>query len=56
MQPMLATLVKEPFGHPDWLFEVKWDSYRAIARFGKAIALFQNLLSLNQKFLRLQTR
>ena len=28
---MLATLVEEPFDHPDWLFEVKWDGYRAIA-------------------------
>lgn len=29
--PMLATLVDKPFEHPDWLFEVKWDGYRAIA-------------------------
>ena len=28
---MLATLIKEPFDHPDWIFEVKWDGYRAIA-------------------------
>ncbi len=31
IQPMLATLVKEPFDHPDWIFEVKWDGYRAVA-------------------------
>lgn len=31
IQPMLATLVKEPFDRPEWLFEVKWDGYRAIA-------------------------
>lgn len=29
--PMLATLVDEPFDSNDWLFEVKWDGYRAIA-------------------------
>ncbi len=29
--PMLATLVDEPFDNPAWLFEVKWDGYRAIA-------------------------
>lgn len=31
IQPMLATVVKEPFDHPDWIFEVKWDGYRAVA-------------------------
>jgi len=29
--PMLATSVKEPFDSPDWLFEIKWDGYRAVA-------------------------
>src|SRR4051795_11160800 len=29
--PMLATLVAEPFDDPDWLFEVKWDGFRAEA-------------------------
>ncbi|MFN2461611.1 MAG: non-homologous end-joining DNA ligase [Candidatus Velthaea sp.] len=29
--PMLATLVDEPFDDPEWLFELKWDGYRAIA-------------------------
>jgi bifunctional non-homologous end joining protein LigD len=28
--PMLATLVDEPFDDKDWLFEIKWDGYRAI--------------------------
>ncbi|MBV9269996.1 MAG: non-homologous end-joining DNA ligase [Candidatus Eremiobacteraeota bacterium] len=28
--PMLATLVDEPFDDEDWLFEIKWDGYRAI--------------------------
>ena len=29
--PMLATAIEEPFDSPDWLFEIKWDGYRAIA-------------------------
>ncbi len=31
IKPMKATLVDEPFDKPGWLFEVKWDGYRAIA-------------------------
>ena len=31
IHPMLATLVDEPFDNDDWLFEIKWDGYRAIA-------------------------
>jgi bifunctional non-homologous end joining protein LigD len=30
IHPMLATLVDEPFDDEQWLFEVKWDGYRAI--------------------------
>ncbi|MBC7913817.1 MAG: DNA ligase D [Pyrinomonadaceae bacterium] len=31
IKPMKATLVDEPFDDPGWLFEVKWDGYRALA-------------------------
>jgi bifunctional non-homologous end joining protein LigD len=31
IRPMLATPVEEPFDNPAWLFEIKWDGYRAIA-------------------------
>jgi len=31
IHPMLATLVDKPFDDSGWLFEVKWDGYRAIA-------------------------
>ncbi|MEO3403373.1 DNA ligase D [Mucilaginibacter sp. CAU 1740] len=31
IKPMKATLVDEPFDDQDWLYEVKWDGYRAIA-------------------------
>jgi bifunctional non-homologous end joining protein LigD len=29
--PMLATPVEKPFDDPEWLFEIKWDGYRAVA-------------------------
>src|SRR5271157_2045918 len=52
IKPMLATLVKEPFDHVDWIFEVKWDGYRAIAevRDGNVSLYSRNLISLSQKF------
>jgi len=31
IRPMLATLVDEPFNDSDWLYEVKWDGFRAVA-------------------------
>lgn len=31
IKPMLATLAKEPFNDDNWVFEIKWDGYRAIA-------------------------
>jgi bifunctional non-homologous end joining protein LigD len=31
IHPMLATSIETPFDSPDWLFEIKWDGYRAIA-------------------------
>ena len=33
-QPMLATLAKEVPAGPEWLYEVKWDGYRAIGAVG----------------------
>ncbi len=52
IKPMLATLVKEPFDHPDWIFEVKWDGYRAVAeiREGSVSLYSRNRLSFNRKF------
>lgn len=29
--PMLASISEDPFDDPDWLFEIKWDGYRAVA-------------------------
>ncbi len=31
VQPMLATLVHKPFDKDGWLFEIKWDGWRALA-------------------------
>lgn len=38
VKPMLASLVDGPFDRKDWIFEIKWDGYRAIAEIenGKA--------------------
>jgi bifunctional non-homologous end joining protein LigD len=49
---MLTTLIEEPFDDPDWIFEVKWDGYRAIAviQSGTISLYSRNLISLNGKF------
>jgi bifunctional non-homologous end joining protein LigD len=31
IHPMLAESIEEPFDNDDWLFEIKWDGYRAVA-------------------------
>ncbi len=31
IHPMLATSAAKAFDDPDWLFEIKWDGYRAVA-------------------------
>ena len=31
VHPMLAESIEKPFDDEDWLFEIKWDGYRAIA-------------------------
>jgi bifunctional non-homologous end joining protein LigD len=31
IHPMLATPTEKAFDNPDWLFEIKWDGYRAVA-------------------------
>ncbi|MCX6376804.1 MAG: DNA ligase, partial [Armatimonadetes bacterium] len=50
--PMLATLTNQPFDDARWLFEVKWDGYRAIAEIEQAeVRLYsRNLQPFNQQF------
>jgi len=52
IKPMLATLSDKPFDDPDWIFEVKWDGYRAIALLnGERVSLqSRNNKSFNEKF------
>lgn len=41
VKPMLCTLVDEPFSREGWLFEIKWDGYRAIGtRDGHEVSLY----------------
>ncbi|MGC1380906.1 MAG: non-homologous end-joining DNA ligase [Candidatus Baltobacteraceae bacterium] len=50
---MLATLIGEPFDDPDWLFEIKWDGYRAICTVeagGKLKLVSRNGLDLLERF------
>jgi len=44
--PMLATLVDKPFDEPGWIYEIKWDGYRAVAMINKGNV---NLVSRNNK-------
>jgi bifunctional non-homologous end joining protein LigD len=52
IKPMLATLTDKPFDSEDWLFEVKWDGYRAVAELQKnQVKIYsRNLLSFNELF------
>lgn len=52
LQPMLATLVDAPFDEAGWVYEVKWDGYRAIAHInkGKVSLLSRNNKSFDEKF------
>jgi len=49
--PMLAGTATEPFSGKDWVFEIKWDGYRAVADLRKDIQLYsRNGLSYAEKF------
>jgi bifunctional non-homologous end joining protein LigD len=45
IRPMLATATSQAFDNPDWLFEIKWDGYRAVAFIDKGTL---RLVSRNQ--------
>lgn len=50
--PMLATLVNDPVDQPGWLYEVKWDGYRAISYLneGEVSIRSRNNKDFNKKF------
>jgi bifunctional non-homologous end joining protein LigD len=52
VKPMLAKLKDEPFDSPEWIYEIKWDGYRAIAEVsdGNVQLYSRNHISFNQKF------
>jgi bifunctional non-homologous end joining protein LigD len=49
---MLASPAEQPFDHADWLFEVKWDGYRAIAEVedGQVRLYSRNLLAFHRRY------
>lgn len=48
---MLATLVDSPFDDPRWIFETKWDGYRALAYVDQSVNLYsRNENSFNHQF------
>jgi len=53
VEPMLATLVDEiPGDEQNWIYEIKWDGYRAIAYLNKGAVNIRsrNNKSFNEKF------
>lgn len=51
-KPMLATLTDNPFDDKEWIFEIKWDGYRAVAEVNNGKVKFhsRNGLSFIDKF------
>ncbi len=56
VEPMSPTLARQPFSNPDWLFEPKWDGYRAICFLQDDAVRFvsRNQKSLTKRFPDLQ--
>ena len=54
--PMLATAIEAPFDDPDWLYEIKWDGYRAVAyvQGGKTRLVSRNQNDLTRQYPELQ--
>ena len=54
-RPMLAKVAEEAFSDKDWIFEIKWDGFRAIAYIGETLSLkSRNEKELKQNFPELQ--
>ena len=52
VHPTLATSFEKPFDDPEWLFEIKWDGYRAVSfiQDGKARLVSRNQNDLTGEF------
>jgi bifunctional non-homologous end joining protein LigD len=52
IHPMLAISIERPFDDPEWLFEIKWDGYRAVSfiQNGKARLLSRNQNDLTSQY------
>ncbi len=52
IEPMLATLVDEPFDEEGWIYEIKWDGYRALSYINnkKVEVRSRNNKSFNEKY------
>lgn len=52
IHPMLAESIEEPFDGKDWLFEIKWDGYRAVTfiEHGKARLVSRNQNDLTPRY------
>jgi bifunctional non-homologous end joining protein LigD len=57
VEPMLATKIGAPFSRTNWIFEPKWDGYRAICFLRDGIVRFtsRNKRDLTKRFPDLQT-
>ena len=54
IHPMLAESIAQPFDGAEWLFEIKWDGYRAIAFIenGKVRLVSRNQNELTARYMR----
>ena len=52
VRPMMCTLVDEVFDSEEWIFEIKWDGYRAVAEvnYNEVLLYSRNLLPFNDMF------
>jgi len=52
VEPMLATPAEHPFSDPNWLFEIKWDGVRALARIadGRVTLRSRNHIDITQRY------
>ncbi len=57
IHPMMALSVEKPFDNKEWLFEIKWDGYRAVTylRDGKARMFSRNNNELTARYPELHT-